>query len=98
MRGNIETPMGAAQGPLGVAGPLAIAGEHARGVFYVPLATTEGALVRSYERGMTALTRAGGAVVRLYADENRGAPVFLFEGVAEARPFGAQLHDLLPEV
>jgi len=98
MRGNVENPIGAAQVPLGVAGPLAIEGEHARGVFYVPLATTEGVLVRSYERGMTALTRAGGAVTRLHADENRVAPVFQFAGVAEARQFCLRLEELLPEV
>jgi hydroxymethylglutaryl-CoA reductase (NADPH) len=98
MRGNIENPIGAAQVPLGVAGPLTVEGEHARGVFYVPLATTEGVLVRSYERGMMALTRAGGAVARLYGDENRVAPVFLFDGVAEARQFCLRLEELLPEV
>jgi len=87
LRGNVENPIGAAQVPLGVAGPLLIAGGHARGTFYVPLATTEGALVRSYERGAAALTRAGGATVHLYADENRVAPVFLFDGVAEAAEF-----------
>jgi hydroxymethylglutaryl-CoA reductase (NADPH) len=84
MRGNVENPIGAVQVPLGVAGPLHVEGEHARGLFYVPLATTEGALVRSYERGMVALTRAGGATVRLHADENRVSPVFVFDGVAEA--------------
>ena len=59
MRGNIENPVGAAQVPLGVAGPLLVRGEHADGTFYVPLATTEGALIRSYERGMVTLTRSG---------------------------------------
>src|SRR5215470_16943877 len=79
MRGNIENPIGAIQMPLGVAGPLLVNGVHARGTFYVPLATTEGALVRSYERGMVALTRAGGVTTRIYADENRVSPVFLFD-------------------
>src|SRR4051794_8974540 len=51
MRGNVENPIGSAQVPLGVAGPLRVCGEHADGIFYVPLATTEGVLVRSYERG-----------------------------------------------
>src|ERR1041384_7761191 len=69
MRGNIENPVGAAQMPLGVAGPLLINGKDARGVFYVPLATTEGALVRSYERGMVALTRAGGVTTRAHMNE-----------------------------
>ena len=87
MRGNVENPVGAAQVPLGVAGPLRIEGEHARGSFYVPLATTEGALVRSYERGMVTLARAGGVTARVLVDENRVSPVFRFEDVAEAAAF-----------
>ncbi|HKI03146.1 MAG TPA: hydroxymethylglutaryl-CoA reductase [Thermoanaerobaculia bacterium] len=94
MRGNVENPVGAVQVPLGVAGPLHVEGEHARGLFYVPLATTEGALVRSYERGMVAITRAGGATVRLHADENRVSPVFMFDGVAEAADFARALPGL----
>ena len=78
MRGNVENPIGVAQIPLGVAGPLLVDGEHARGMFYVPLATTEGALVRSYERGMMAITRAGGAIVRINSDGNRASPLFSF--------------------
>jgi hydroxymethylglutaryl-CoA reductase (NADPH) len=87
MRGNVENPVGASQVPLGVAGPLLIHGEHARGTFYVPLATTEGALVRSYERGMVALTHAGGVAVRIHRDENRISPSFLLDGVEEAQEF-----------
>ena len=87
MRGNIENPIGAAQIPLGVAGPLRVNGMHAIGTFYVPLATTEGALVRSYERGMAALTRAGGVTTRVQIDENRIAPVFCFDDVSDASEF-----------
>lgn len=95
MRGNVENPVGAAQMPLGVAGPLLIHGVAATGTFYVPLATTEGALVRSYERGMAALTRAGGASVRIYTDENRVSPVFFFDDVANAHEFSRDIeHDL----
>ena len=91
MRGNVENPIGAVQVPLGVAGPLLVKGEEADGIFYVPMATTEGAMVRSYERGALALTRAGGAVVRLIVDENRLAPLFIFPGVAEAAAFAREL-------
>jgi hydroxymethylglutaryl-CoA reductase (NADPH) len=90
-RGNIENPIGVAQTPLGIAGPLQVNGEHADGVFYMPLATTEGALVRSYERGMVCLTRAGGATARVYQDENRISPVFFFENVGTARAFARAL-------
>ena len=93
MRGNIENPIGAAQMPLGVAGPLRVNGMHADGIFYVPLATTEGALVRSYERGMAALTRAGGATTRLHIDENQVAPVFCFDDVSDAYEFVWNLHE-----
>jgi hydroxymethylglutaryl-CoA reductase (NADPH) len=84
MRGNIENLIGIAQMPLGIAGPLLVRGTHANGAFYVPMATTEGALVRSYERGMVALTRAGGVDARVDRDENVISPTFLFEGVPAA--------------
>jgi hydroxymethylglutaryl-CoA reductase (NADPH) len=87
MRGNIENPIGTVQMPLGVAGPLLVHGDHACGMFYVPLATTEGALVRSYERGMVTLTRAGGVTTRVEVDENRVCPVFMFDSVAESSRF-----------
>ncbi len=98
LRGNVENPIGAAQVPLGVAGPLLVRGEHADGLFYVPLATTEGALVRSYERGMVTLTRAGGATARIFHDENRVAPVFLFDDVEGAIAFARELPSHFEEV
>lgn len=98
MRGNIENPIGTVQMPLGVAGPLLVHGTEAEGVFYVPMATTEGALVRSYERGMVALTRAGGATTRLYTDENRVAPVFFFDDVAAAHEFATTVHEQFEEI
>jgi hydroxymethylglutaryl-CoA reductase (NADPH) len=87
MRGNIENPIGVAQIPLGVAGPVLINGRCARGLFYVPMATTEGALIRSYERGMVALTRSGGVQTAVLADENQTAPAFLFPDVETATAF-----------
>jgi hydroxymethylglutaryl-CoA reductase (NADPH) len=91
MRGNVENPVGSVQMPLGIAGPLLVNGEHAQGSFYVPLATTEGALVRSYERGMVMLTRAGGVTARIYSDQNVVSPIFAFETVAEAARFAAEI-------
>ncbi len=91
MRGNIENPIGTAQIPLGVAGPLRIDGQYAQGLFYVPLATTEGALVRSYERGMVALSRSGGVQTRIHVDENRISPIFCLPDVAAAYDFVQQL-------
>jgi len=98
MRGNIENPIGTIQMPVGIAGPLLIHGSYAQGTFYVPLATTEGALIRSYERGMVTLTRAGGVTTRLYLDENRVSPVFLFADVGAAHDFAAHLNQSFPTI
>ena len=87
MRGNIENPIGSVQMPLGLAGPLLIHGTDAKGTFYVPLATTEGALVKSYERGMAMLSRAGGVSTRVFRDENIICPVFQFEDCQSALAF-----------
>ena len=98
MRGNIENPIGIAQIPMGVAGPVLVCGQNAHGLFYVPMATTEGALIRSYERGMVALTKAGGVQTALLADENQTAPAFFFDDVARASALPAWLEAHLAEL
>src|SRR6266516_4407328 len=98
LRGNIENPIGAAQVPMGVAGPVLVHGRYAKGVFYVPMATSEGALIRSYERGMVALTRAGGVQTALLSDENQTAPVFLFNDVESASRFCHWAPSQLPDL
>ncbi|HBK92246.1 MAG TPA: hydroxymethylglutaryl-CoA reductase [Parvularcula sp.] len=87
--GNIENFIGAAQVPIGLAGPLVIEGEHARGAFYVPLATTEGTLVASYNRGMRLLREAGGVRTTVVERYMQRAPVFHFADARAARDFGA---------
>ena len=96
--GNIENFVGVAQVPMGVAGPLRINGEWARGDFYVPLATTEGALVASYSRGMRAITEAGGATTTVVRRAMQRAPVFTFPTAREVRAFGEWLTVRLDEV
>ena len=86
-RGNIEHFTGVAQIPLGIAGPLHVNGEHARGDFYVPLATTEGTLVASYNRGMRVIRECGGVQCTVVGDNMQRAPVFAFENAAAARRF-----------
>ncbi len=87
MRGNIENLIGVAQVPIGVAGPLKINGEHAKGKFYVPLATTEGVLVISYTLGMTLVSRAGGVNAKVLKDEMHISPIFQFESMSSALKF-----------
>ena len=86
-RGNLEHFTGAAQIPLGIAGPLKIHGEHAQGEFYVPLATTEGTLVASYNRGMKVIAGSGGVTCAVVGDNMQRAPVFGFASAGEARRF-----------
>lgn len=88
LAGNIENFVGTAQVPIGIAGPLLVDGEHARGEFYVPLATTEGTLVASYNRGMKLLHRAGGVKTTVMDDRMQRAPAFGFDSAREARAFG----------
>src|SRR5436305_8380889 len=86
--GNVENFSGVAQVPLGVAGPLRIDGEHAQGDFYVPLATTEGTLVASYNRGMRLLNECSGVRTTVVDDHMQRAPVFVFDDALAAREFG----------
>ena len=85
--GNIENFSGTAQIPLGFAGPLKVNGEHAQGEFLVPLATTEGTLVASYNRGIKVLNNSGGVMSTVVGDLMQRAPVFVFENAREARDF-----------
>jgi len=82
---NCENMIGAVQVPVGVAGPLAVRGEYAGGEYFLPLATTEGALVASVNRGCSAITKAGGADVRILRDGMTRAPVFAARDVVHAK-------------
>src|SRR3954466_2284671 len=86
--GNVENFSGVAQVPIGIAGPLRINGEHAQGDFYVPLATTEGTLVASYNRGMRLLGECGGVKTTVVDDHMQRAPAFIFDDALAARQFG----------
>jgi hydroxymethylglutaryl-CoA reductase (NADPH) len=86
--GNIENFIGVAQVPIGLAGPVRINGLHAQGEFYVPMATTEGTLIASYNRGMRLITAAGGVKVTVVDDAMQRAPVFIFNDARQALQFG----------
>jgi hydroxymethylglutaryl-CoA reductase (NADPH) len=80
----IENMVGAAQVPMGVAGPVTVNGGAADGEYHLPLATTEGALVASVNRGLSTIERAGGATARVTDSGMTRAPVFQVADVAEA--------------
>jgi hydroxymethylglutaryl-CoA reductase (NADPH) len=88
-RGNIENFVGLTTVPTGIVGPLRVRGEHARGDCYLPLATTEGALVASYNRGAAVTAAAGGIVSVVGGQSVHRAPVFAFDAVADAIRFAS---------
>ena len=93
MAGNCEHLFGVAQLPIGVAGPLLVNGEHAQGEFYVPMATIEGTLVASYNRGMRVIRESGGVTTTVVGEAMQRAPVFLFRNARDARDFGHWLDE-----
>jgi hydroxymethylglutaryl-CoA reductase (NADPH) len=98
LKGNIENFIGVAQVPIGLAGPVRINGEHAKGDFYVPMATTEGTLVASYSRGMRVLSEIGGVKTTVVERYMQRAPVFHFDDARDAREFGTWFDDNLETI
>ncbi len=86
-RGNIENYIGMTQVPTGVIGPLHIRGTAASGDFYVPLATSEGALVASYNRGAQATRMCGGIVSVCLTEGVQRSPLFKFRALREVGLF-----------
>src|SRR5215211_5788077 len=98
LSGNVEQFVGVAQVPIGLAGPLLVGGEHARGEFYVPLATAEGTLVASYNRGMRLLHEAGGVKTTVLDDRMQRAPAFVFDSARESRDFAGWLDERFDDI
>jgi hydroxymethylglutaryl-CoA reductase (NADPH) len=87
VRGNCESFVGVAQVPLGFVGPLLVRGEHANGRYVIPMATSEGTMIASYNRGMKVLNLCGGAKATVLADAMQRAPVFILGDARQAREF-----------
>jgi hydroxymethylglutaryl-CoA reductase (NADPH) len=84
---NIENFIGTLQVPVGLAGPLRVNGLFAQGDYFLPLATTEAALVASFDRGARVLTEAGGCSSMLVNEGISRAPGFAFRNIADAGEF-----------
>ena len=93
MSGNIENLFGVAQVPIGLCGPLLVNGEYAQGEFYVPMATIEGTMLASYNRGMRVIRESGGVITTVSGEAMQRAPVFVFPSAREARDFGLWLKE-----
>ncbi|AUX10358.1 hydroxymethylglutaryl-CoA reductase (NADPH) [Halalkaliarchaeum desulfuricum] len=95
---NVENMLGAVQVPIGVAGPVRIRGGALDDERYLPLATTEGALVASVNRGCSVLDAAGGASARVTKSGMTRAPVFKVEDVVEAEALAEWVRDNVDEL
>ena len=84
---NIEAMIGTLKLPVGVIGPLLINGLNANGAYYIPLATTEAALVASYARGAAVATKAGGITTGLLTEGVLRSPGFKFASLIDAGLF-----------
>ncbi|XP_010537243.1 PREDICTED: 3-hydroxy-3-methylglutaryl-coenzyme A reductase 1 [Tarenaya hassleriana] len=75
-----EMPVGYVQIPVGIAGPLLLDGYE----YSVPMATTEGCLVASTNRGCKAIAASGGATSTVLRDGMSRAPVVRFGSAKRA--------------
>lgn len=87
LAGNIENFIGYSKIPLGIIGPLRINGTAANGDFYVPMATSEGALTASYSRGANLISYAGGCTAICMTEAVQRAPCFIFEDIKQVAEF-----------
>jgi len=95
---NIENFIGTVKVPVGVAGPLRVNGSHAQGDYYVPLATTEAALVASYSRGAQLISEAGGCVAITTNESVSRAPGFAFDRLIDAGRFVAWVLEHIDDI
>ena len=83
---NVENYIGTVRLPVGVIGPLRVNGIFAKGDFYVPLATSEAALVASYGRGARLISSVGGCTTGTLAEGVHRSPGFAFASTTDAGP------------
>ena len=83
-KGKVENLVGFAQVPVGLAGPLVCDTSAGPREVYVPLATTEGAMVASYARGMAWIRAAGGATARVVHEGLTQHPVLVYDSLHQA--------------
>ncbi len=84
---NIENYCGTVRMPVGLAGPILVNGDHAKGSYYLPLATTEAALVASYHRGARLVSMAGGCQTVIWERSINRVAAYVFRSLKEAQEF-----------
>lgn len=98
LRNNIEGFIGAVEVPVGIAGPLRF--QHGEGseLVYAPIATTEGALTASINRGAAALSQSGGVRARAIRQSVTRTPVFAFPSVDDALFFAGWVEGHMDQI
>lgn len=86
-QGNIENFVGMTMLPTGVIGPVKVIGTVADGDFYVPLSTSQGSLVATYNRGAKVCRIAGGISSICLTEGIQRCPVFKFNDLSEVMSF-----------
>jgi hydroxymethylglutaryl-CoA reductase (NADPH) len=97
-KGNIENFIGFAQVPIGLAGPLLLDGTAGISQHWVPMATTEGTLVASYDRGIKAGSLSGGFISRTLSNQVQRSPYFEFDSLTDALHFATWLKSIAPQL
>jgi len=95
---NIESLIGTVEIPVGIAGPLVFKGQEAEGIFYAPIATSEGALVASITRGATAISHSGGVKTRVLRQRMLRVPLFILDQMASACTFSRWVSEHFEEI
>jgi hydroxymethylglutaryl-CoA reductase (NADPH) len=90
---GIEQQIGGASLPLGFAGPLKIKGKHARGEFYLPLATNEAALIAGLNRGCKLINESGGIKVMITREGMTKAPVLEAPSIERAYKLAKEIKE-----
>nr|VFJ91245.1 MAG: 3-hydroxy-3-methylglutaryl-coenzyme A reductase [Candidatus Kentron sp. H]VFJ92329.1 MAG: 3-hydroxy-3-methylglutaryl-coenzyme A reductase [Candidatus Kentron sp. H]VFJ98952.1 MAG: 3-hydroxy-3-methylglutaryl-coenzyme A reductase [Candidatus Kentron sp. H] len=96
--GNIESFIGSVEIPVGVAGPLFVKGQHIENPVYIPMATTEGALVTAAIRGATVVSRSGGVTARVLGQRMIRVPLFTLTNLNEALLFAHWIKNHYQEI
>ncbi|RAP50274.1 MAG: hydroxymethylglutaryl-CoA reductase (NADPH) [Methanosphaera sp. rholeuAM74] len=90
---NIENGIGVVQVPVGVVGPVKINTDDDQISTYVPMATTEGALLASVNRGCSVIRRSGGCSVSIIKNQMTRAPAIKTKNVQEASKLKTWIED-----
>jgi hydroxymethylglutaryl-CoA reductase (NADPH) len=84
---NIENYIGTVKVPVGIIGPLRVNGLNAAGDYFVPMATSEAALVASYGRGAEVCSKSGGISAAVIREGVLRTPAFVFENMFSSGQF-----------